>query len=323
MKKHLLYAFLGVLTCYSCNSYDLLENDAELAKVAESYELSTRAIEDEMDTMKIETEADESSIRAVMDEYVEGLMNRQAVAKEKVMRTVYAATTDVVGIFKVGSCGTYKELELLIDAEDTRQQSFITGNVGDTYINNSGNPIFKFCLTEASQYYPGGVFLVNHINYTQFGGTLDVLVRFHDCDDKHTDNRILSSTDPNFQTKEDISKGYTFITDNAALAWAFPPRPLSMWAPIPGIGPKKPMKYGLLAGSVAARKGRIHVDDEDSSNKNWLKKYIGYNFKADLSTDEFFYGITPGKNTDYYVVLTTDAEFRANNPYYPTNYIPN
>lgn len=36
MKKHLLFVFLGVLACCSCsNSYDLLENDAELAKAAE------------------------------------------------------------------------------------------------------------------------------------------------------------------------------------------------------------------------------------------------------------------------------------------------
>lgn len=60
MKKHLLFAFLGALACYSCsNSYDLLENDAE---AAEDYELSTRAINEEGDTAKIETVADEQVI---------------------------------------------------------------------------------------------------------------------------------------------------------------------------------------------------------------------------------------------------------------------
>ena len=63
MKKHLLFAFLGARACYSCsNSYDLLENDAELAKAAEDYELSTRAINEEGDTAKIETVADEQVI---------------------------------------------------------------------------------------------------------------------------------------------------------------------------------------------------------------------------------------------------------------------
>jgi len=43
MKKHLLFTLLGVLTCYSCsNSYDLLENDMELAKAAADYEVSNQ-----------------------------------------------------------------------------------------------------------------------------------------------------------------------------------------------------------------------------------------------------------------------------------------
>ena len=105
MKKHLLFAFLGALACCSCsNSYDLLENDAELARAAEDYELSTRAASAEADSAKIETIADEQAIQATMDEYEQKLMNRLSVAKERVMRTAYAATTDVVGVFKVGSC---------------------------------------------------------------------------------------------------------------------------------------------------------------------------------------------------------------------------
>lgn len=81
MKKHLLFVFLGVLVCYSCsNSYDLLENDAELAKAAADYELTTRAVDTETDTVKIETIADEQTIQAVMDEYEQELMNRLSVA---------------------------------------------------------------------------------------------------------------------------------------------------------------------------------------------------------------------------------------------------
>ena len=71
MKKHLLFAFLGALACCSCsNSYDLLENDAELARAAEDYELSTRAASAEADSAKIETIADEQAIQATMDEQI-------------------------------------------------------------------------------------------------------------------------------------------------------------------------------------------------------------------------------------------------------------
>lgn len=40
----------------------IVGNDAELAKAAEDYELSTRAINEEGDTAKIETVADEQVI---------------------------------------------------------------------------------------------------------------------------------------------------------------------------------------------------------------------------------------------------------------------
>ena len=315
MKKHLLFVFLGALACCSCsNSYDLLENDAELAKAAEDYELMTRAVDIEADSAKIETIADEQTIQTVMDEYEQELMNRQSVAKERVMRTAYAATTDVVGVFKVGSCGTYKELTLHLDAEDTRQNSKVSGSVGDTSVDGNGNVNFKFCLTEANRYYPGGVFLVDHINYSLAGGTMKILVRYHDCDDKHNKNSI-SSTDTRFSSVKDLA-GYTIVDKNAALAWAFPPYPRNVWAPIE-LGPRTAIKYGLLAGGSATRKGTIYVDDEDSSNENWLKKYVGYSFQEILSGDQTLYGINATDNTRYYVVLTTDKEFVTNNIYHP------
>lgn len=315
MRKQLLFAFLGTLACYSCsNSYDLLENDLELAKVSADYELTTRAISEETDTAKIETIADEQTIQSVMNEYEQELMNRQSVAKERVMRTAYATTTDVVGVFKVGSCGTYKELTLYIDAEDSRQNSKTTGSVGDSFVDSNGNIHFKFCLTEANRYYPGGVFLVDHINYSQFGGTLDILVRYHDCDDKHTNNEIRDSGDPKYQSIENLG-GYTVVNNNAALAWAFPPYPLPQWAPPYGIGPKNYINFGLLAGGPQIRKGTIYVDDEDSNNKNWLKLYTGYSFKGDLSGDQTFYGINATDNTSYYIILNTDVDFAKKNPY--------
>ena len=317
MKKHLLFAFLGALACCSCsNSYDLLENDAELARAAEDYELSTRAASAEADSAKIETIADEQAIQATMDEYEQKLMNRLSVAKERVMRTAYAATTDVVGVFKVGSCGTYKELTLHLDAEDTRQNSKDSGPVGDTYVDGNDNVNFKFCLTEANRYYPGGVFLVNHINYSQFGGTMDVLVRYHDCDDKHNKNSI-SSTDTRFSSVKDLA-GYTIVDTYAALAWAYPPYPRPQWTPPFGLGPKQSITYGvLLDGPAFTDRGIIYVDDEDSSNKNWLKHYKGY--KEDTSSiSSGMHGIEGTDNTRYYVVLNTDKEdFVLRNLYHP------
>lgn len=49
---------------------------------------------------KIETLASEAEIQASMDEYKAELMNRESVAKERVMRDVYAAKGGVVVYLK-------------------------------------------------------------------------------------------------------------------------------------------------------------------------------------------------------------------------------
>lgn len=325
MKKQLLFTLLGVLTCYSCsNSYDLLENDLELAKAAAGYEVSTRAIDENADSVKIETVADEETIQQLMDDYVTELMNRTSIAKEKVMRTVYSASEDVVGVFRVGSCGVYPELDVRIDTEDTHQKSKIDGSVGDTYIDGNGNVVLRFCLTEASQYYPGGVFLVTPINYLRNDISfrfpwMNIVARYHDCDDKHTANAAWG-THPKFNSAGAISSGYTKIDHNAVLAWAFPDRrdiPAGMLGR--NFGPKTRINYGVICGSPAGTMGHIFFDDEDSKNKNWAKLYTGNTFTQDLRDGFYgYYGMDLGKNTWYSITLSTDANFfKNNNIYHP------
>lgn len=325
MRKQLLFAFLGVLTFSCSNSYDLLENDMELAKASEDYELTTRAIVADEDSAKIETIADAETIQALMDEYETELMNRTSVAKQKVMRTLYNTTCDVVGVFKVGSCGVYKELSVHIDTEDTRQNSKKEGSVGDSYIDSNGNVRLKFCLTEASQYYPGGVFLVDHIDYAPtFGGTggatMQILLRYHDCDDKRPYNDVVSENPhPRYNSKEAISKGFTKIDNNAVLAWAFPSQFKLPVVCSSYFGPKSRINYGVLAGSKDAISGRIHFDDEDTRNTDWAKIYEGLTLKSNLLPGEYpEYGVTIGENTWYNLTLSTDYNrFVTLNNYYP------
>lgn len=326
MKKHLLFTLLGALACYSCsNSYDLLENDLELAKATADYEASTRAIEESSDSVKIETVADEETIQKLMDDYVTELMNRTSIAKEKVLRTVYSASDDVVGVFRVGSCGVYAELDVRIDTEDTRQKSSTDGSVGDSYIDQNGNVVLRFCLTEASQYYPGGVFLVKPINYNRVDISFNypwmhIVARYHDCDDKRPTNAAWG-THPTFNNRDAISTGYTKIDNNAVLAWAFPDRrgvPTAMGGK--QFGPKSRINYGVICGSPAGTMGHILFDDEDSSNKNWAKLYTGNTFTRDLASDRSHdeYGLKTGKNTLYSITLSTDYNyFRNKNMYHP------
>lgn len=324
MKKHLLFALLGVLAFCSCsNSLDMLENDLELEKATANYETSVISMA-EIDTAKIETVADEATIQKVMDDYVIKLMDRASIGKEKLMRTVYSSVEDVVGVFKVGSCGVYKELEVYIDAEDKRSKSRTVNSVGDSFVDKNGNVHLKFCLTEASQYYPGGVFLVDHINYKSGqdpfsnNNAMDVVVRYHDCEDKGSDNRV-SGTHPKYYNRITISNGYTKIDDNAALAWAFPnKRGVPSMICSSNLGPKSQINYGLLSGSRNANMGRIYIDDEDNSNKNWVKLYSGRTFVKNLATNREYweYGITTGDNTWYNITLNTDLNYFKNNNFF-------
>lgn len=324
MRKQLLFAFLGVLTFSCSNSYDLLENDMELAKASEDYELTTRAIVTDEDSAKIETIADAETIQATMDEYVTQLMNNPAIAKQKVMRTLYSTTCDVVGVFKVGSCGIYKELELNMDAEDTRQDSRKIGNTGDSYVDGNGNIRFKFCLTEASQFYPGGVFLLDHIDYApsyggSWNGTMQVVVRYHDCDDKHTKNKVVTCGDTRYNDIKKLSKGFTQINTNAALAWAFPSQ-----FKVPSVcsayfGPKSLKNYGVLSGSTISRTGQLYVDDEDKNNTNWAKLYQNLALTMDMARGDYpEYGLHITDNTYYDITVSTDYNrFVTLNNYYP------
>lgn len=321
MKRNIFIALAALTICSSCSdSYYLSETEQDLAQLSSEYD-NTKLNEEEDEGEKIETLASEEEINASMDEYKTMLMNRTSVAKERVMRTAYAAVTDVVGVFKINSCGTYKELRISMDCEDRRDNSYTTGNVGATYIEN-GNVNMMFCLTNANRYYPGGVLLVDHINYsrsytqglyTQYVD-MDVFVYHHDSEDKNPSNYVFS--DDSRYNHKSLIKGYANIGDDVTLAWGFPQylRAIELGSHYgaPGI------QYGLLSTTNAAT-GTIHCDDEDSNNKNWMQRYkrgttLDNSFNADIALKE--YGVTSNGNTTYSVSLSTDTKFSKNNPYH-------
>lgn len=100
------------------------------------------------------------------------------VAKEKVMRTAYGATSPRVGVFRVGSCGNYKYLSIKIDCENGNSKTSVSGNVGDTYVDGGDNMRLEFCMVDAGFRYPGGVFLFEDVPLETM-----TLVRYHDTED--------------------------------------------------------------------------------------------------------------------------------------------
>lgn len=312
-------AFIGLFSLAllsSCGeSSSLLDNEQELNVLTRSYEL---AAPDE-DGEKIETRADPDTIQAIMDAYVTDMMNRDAVAKEKVMRSAYSEN-NLVGVFKVGSCGNYKELEILVDCEDRNGKSNTSGNVGDTYADGNENIRLKFCLVEANRYYPGGVLLIDRPSASPHN-LERIVVREHDTEDKNEKNEVIT-THPDYDTNDKLSSWLTKVGRNVTLAWGFPMLGDPQDYP---LGPVSGIKYGLLSG-LGASTGTIHFDDEDKNNKNFMQLWSYGTFQKDLGDGlHTAYGIVADKNTTYNVSVSTDSKFFQKNLYcaYPRNYRPN
>lgn len=136
MKEKLLILGAMVALCCSCagNSV-LLDTESELNGLNNEYELGTLEVSD--NGLKCETLGDEDSIQVLKDNYIAEIMGRMEVAKEKVMRTAYGATSPRVGVFRVGSCGNYKYLSIKIDCENGNSKTSVSGN-HDTIFNYSG-----------------------------------------------------------------------------------------------------------------------------------------------------------------------------------------
>lgn len=199
----------------------------------------------------------------------------------------------------------------------------LQGNVGASYVEG-GNVNFVFCLTNASRFYPGGVLLVDHINYnetftqgyTTQARKIDVIVRHHDTEDSDPRNRIETSD----ERYTDNLKGYSSVDGNVTLAWGFPSMPLFNLASY--VGPVG-IQYGLLSTTQAAT-GTIRCDDEDKKNKNWIQRYnVGYTLDDSFNEAKALgdFGITANGNTTYSVSLSTDAKFKNNNRFFPQSFI--
>lgn len=122
MKNKLFIGALVVLCCSCAGNSVLLDTESDLRGLNNEYELGkSKAIVGA--ELKAETFGDEDSIQMLKDNYIAEIMGRLEVAKEKVMRTAYSAASPRVGVFKVGSCGNYKYLAIVIDCENGRSKT--------------------------------------------------------------------------------------------------------------------------------------------------------------------------------------------------------
>lgn len=103
----------------------------------------------------------------------------------------------------------------------------------------------------------------------------------------NTKNKVVTCGDSRYDHIDKLSKGFTQINKNAALAWAFPSQ-----FKVPSVcssyfGPKSLITYGVLSGSANSVTGRIYVDDEDTNNTNWAKLYRNLALTANLPNGDY------------------------------------
>lgn len=298
MKKNLLTLGAMIALCCSCagNSV-LLDTESDLNGLNNEYEMGMLGTGDD-DGLKCETFGDKDSIQMLKDNYIAEMMGRLEVAKEKVMRTAYSASSPRVGVFKVGSCGKYKYLAIAIDCENGNSKTRVEGNVGDCFVDGNKNMHLEFCLVEASNRYPGGVFLIENAPAQIESFTV---VRYHDTEDGGHQSMW---SDDSYYSDGNLSRitGLSKLDSNATLAWNFD-RNMSVWGDIP-LGPIG-INYGVLSLSTMAS-GNLYFDDEDHNNKNWAQRWRGNQYVNDLNNTGGYYGIEFGKNTRYHMCVSTD-----------------
>lgn len=311
MKKILFLCLCGLL--FSCSENDELQEiisseDAallnEFRDVANGYELMIKGYTlDEVEQEKDETPqkkekatyAEPWMIKAIQDYSSKTAMT--PISKTRTDAQAYGGSADRVGIFKYGSCGNYREFVYFMGCEDggvTRSY----GNVGSTTVD--GNVTFRFCLVEPGNY-GGGTLLLYNYQWTPSEGSVDIVRRYHDNEDRRNSNEI----------KDDgglTSTGPCSFSHNTAFVWRFSERPAR----------KMPFTYGVLSNSTPPATAplmpiKIIIDDENSKNGNeaiiWshvrLNPIVGSTSTRMMANGESFRGVTAQSDGDTSYTLVT------------------
>ena len=158
------------------------------------------------------------------------------------------------------SCGTGRELKFRMDTEDNNNQSYITGNVGDTYIDSQGNVYFVFCIVPINSItFPATILYKTDLSQT---GSFS---RFFDCEDSGTDNQF-------YVNGKEVSRSYVNST-NWGITESSNGNVTFYFYNISGNSGHSKGEgghgvFGHTTSNPSTRNGIIHTDDEDNNNIN-------------------------------------------------------
>ena len=292
MKKNPLSAIKILLLAsifYGCQKENVTHNDykQETDKIETS--IASGLTKDKSyitNFPKQETEASEDLKQKIM---------RAMITSYSKTNAIPATISEIFGVFKDSSCGSYRELDIKMDCEDNNQASTTKGYTGTTAVSNIGDIYYKFCLVNDRKKFPqistGNYAVLSLDRHQSTNGVNISFDRYFDNEDHDNQNAVVFNAKDQplpfnrfagINIDQNSSLSFLLILKNSAGA-AKPPV-------LAGVS-----TYGVL-GSFGSEKGSIYSDDEDFRNANAF-----YSNTASESSAWFNGVMGFGKNTTMYI----------------------
>lgn len=233
----------------------------EFKNIANGYELMIKGYTlEEVKEEKNEAPQEKEAITIAepwMIKAIQESQNKTAVLYGSKTRTdaqPYGGSANKVGVFKMTTCGNNREFVYHMDCQDdgiTRS----SGGLGIGATEASGNVTFRFCLVDPGNY-GGGTLLLYNYQWDPSEGSVDVVKRYHDNEDKRNANEIMDDGGL-------ANTGLSSFSHNTSFFWRFSDKPRQAL----------PFSYGVLRNSsepipLPQLYSGILIDDENSSNGN-------------------------------------------------------
>jgi hypothetical protein len=178
--------------------------------------------------------------------------------------SVYGLPPPYVGVIPaVNGCpASAQEVRLHMDNEDTNQQSSVSGWVGGTQVNSSGNTLFVFCRMDGAQFRSLASTSSGRSNYAvlRLNGRCPTgsvpFSRYFDNEDRNNANSWSGVIWPSTMNSYGTEMQFCLFKGDGSVA-----------SGLPALG----FDYGVFAESTfgfAAGTGSIYTDDEDNDNAN-------------------------------------------------------
>lgn len=144
------------------------------------------------------------------------------------------------------SCSPYRELQFIMDCEDSNWKSYTSGNTGSTFVDSNGNMNFIFCIIPASN-------IANGLHKIENG-----YARSFDCEDHNTHN--VYYVNGMRADKSYVNNTKWGITEDGSGNIVFYFKNTNWSSGSTGFGHK-----------TGSNNGIIYTDDEDDDNANaWI-----------------------------------------------------